>query len=160
MAKRNEHIILDKIKLEPKLFYSLLINYGHNFQNKYINYFTKDDVQKNQLSNNELQDIDRLYTIFKNIENLDISIEPYIILILSLENFEINNLLRYFIIKWNTLIDNQIENSFGYTLEDFSKISKKHTLQEFLNIIKTFIQNDQNKSFFILNALQNYFYPF
>ena len=112
------------------------------------------------LNNKELQDVERLYTIFKNIENLEISIEPYIILILSLENFEINNLLRYFIIKWNTLLDNHTENSFVYTLEDFSKISKKHSLHEFLNIIEAFIQNDQNKSFFILNALQNYFYPF
>lgn len=154
--KQQDEIILNKINLEPNLFYSLLINYNYKFKSKYINYFTKN---KNELNEKELSNIELLYEIFKDIESLDISIEPYIILILSLEPYELNNLLRFFIIKWNALKDCHIENSFGYTLEEFSKISKKNLLLEFLNILKTFVV-DQQKAFFILNSLQNYFYPF
>ena len=152
----DDEIILNKINLEPNLFYSLLINYNYKFKSKYVKYFTEN---KNELSEEELSQVENLYNIFKDIENLKISIEPYIILILSLEPFELNNLLRFFIINWNILIDCHNENSFGYTLEDFSKIPKNKLLSEFLNILKNFIV-DKKKAFFILNSLQNYFYPF
>jgi hypothetical protein len=154
--KEQDEIILNKINLEPNLFYSLLLNYNFKFKSKYINYFTKN---KNELNEKELYNIELLYEIFKDTEFLEISIEPYIILILSLESYELNNLLRFFIIKWNTLKDCHTENSFVYTLEEFSKIPKQDLLSEFLNILKTFVL-DQKRSFFILNSLQNYFYPF
>ena len=76
----DDEIILNKINLEPNLFYSLLINYNYKFKSKYVKYFTEN---KNELSEEELSQVENLYNIFKDIENLNRIISKWIKIILQ-----------------------------------------------------------------------------
>ena len=157
---------LDKVFIDPQLFYNYLKEYGYKFNKEIEKHIFYNKIILNNID--IISNINKINNIFRIIKD-EINIKPFIIILLSINNQNIKNIYRECLIKWNINKPEHFKNkNFKYFLEKLNK----NALNLFLESIDDFINkhdyNDNNKKisenekkklcFFILNCIENYYY--
>ena len=118
--------------------------------------------------NNLLKKIDNKrrdynYSFLNSLIELNIPIEIYYQYFLSIEEFKLKNLWNHMIMRWNQmkrdLKDNKDFLKSKYSKGTYHQIHKDMNDKEFNNLLTTFIENNQFKSLFFCNCIQNYISP-
>jgi len=130
------------IKISPVLIYSFLKDINFNLNKEYENILFNN---KEELYNKKIVEF---YNLFDN--NKIIPLEIYILIMLSFNNNQLCNFIRFLNIKIGTL-NLKIEKC---NLNEFKENKNK------MNFLFSFFQIIKNKYnyFFILNNLQEYLY--
>jgi len=153
-----DKFIFEKIVINPILFYKSLVGYGYIFDKNLEKYFVNKSTK---IDKNTKENMNRIYDIFSI--NKNINIEPFIILLLSVDKSNLKNIYRHFLIKWN----NYKKKIYKFKNKTFKfKLNEIKNLDMFLESVNNFINSEQNKEYknkcvyFILNCIQNYYYLF
>ena len=118
--------------------------------------------------NNLLKKIDNKrrdynYSFLNSLIELNIPIEIYYQYFLSIEEFKLKNLWNHMIMRWNQmkrdLKDNKDFLKSKYSKGTYHQIHKDMNDKEFNNLLTTSIENNQFKSLFFCNCIQNYISP-
>jgi len=148
-----DQYIFDKLIIEPILFYKSLLKYGYVFDKNIEKYF----IGKNNLIANKKLQIDKLNNILTTKKQLNL--QPFIVILLSLDRQYLKNIYRHILTKWKiykSLENNFANKTFNLPLGNLNNLDQLiDCLQEFLSVNKW----HDRLVFFILNTIQNYFYP-
>ena len=116
----------------------------------------------------------KMIKIFSVLDRYNINYIHYIIILISIENSKLNNLYRYIMVKWNSLISkinnskkcevSQIEKMNSFRFIPLKNIEEKKVLEEILKRFEEFVFLDNHKFpniyiLFLVNNIQEYLCP-
>ena len=132
----------NKIKISPIILYSFLKDINFNFNNYYSDILFNN---KKDINDDKFKIIGNLFS--NSIDNT-IPIDIYKLILLSLTDDQLYNLLRFININLGQ------NNRQKFNINNFRK--NKEKFNEFIDILIS-IKENQNY-YFILNIIQEYFY--
>ena len=116
----------------------------------------------------------KMIKIFSVLDRFNINYIHYIIILISIENSKLNNLYRYIMVKWNSLIStinnnkrsggNLIEKMNNFRFIPLKNIEEKKVIEEILKKFEEFVFLDDKKFpniyiLFLVNNIQEYLCP-
>ena len=117
----------------------------------------------------------KMIKIFSVLDRYNINYINYIIIFSSVENKKMNNLYRYIMVKWNSIISqinnnynnsehNLMQNINNFNFKPLKQIEKSKILEEILRQFEEFVFLDGKKFpniyiLFLVNNIQEYLCP-
>jgi len=116
----------------------------------------------------------KMIKIFSVLDRYNINYIHYIMILISIENSKLNNLYRYIMVKWNSLISkiknnkiseiSQIEKMNNFRFIPLKNIEETKVLEEILRRFEEFVFLDNQKFpniyiLFLVNNIQEYLCP-
>ena len=135
---------MNKLNKSPIKIYQKFKNINFNINEKYEKILFNNEINKydNKIKN--------LILLFSRLKKYNIPIKIYYIIILSLDSQELYNIIRYLLIRIYLY-----NYKSSYNLNQLKK-NKEDRFNILIKLIKEF-NSDDDKCFFILNSITNYF---